>query len=75
MVIKMVTIWRVASQNVFFLRLLLATFAPYFFAFVIGSFHDHGRYICMSVVREKSLEQIHNKNQPFPFTLFMTDIV
>ena len=39
---------------------------------ILGSFHDHGRYICKSVVREKSLEQIHNNNQPFPFTLFMT---
>ena len=40
---------------------------------VSGSFYDHGRYICMSVVREKSLEQIHNNEQPFPFTFFMTD--
>ena len=37
-----------------------------------GSFHDHGRYIGMSVAREKSLEQIHNNKQPLPFTLFMT---
>ena len=32
-----------------------------------------GRYICMSVVRQKSLEQIHNNKQLFPFTLFMAD--
>ena len=38
-----------------------------------GLFHDHGRYICMSVVRQKSLEQIHNNKQLFPFTLFMAD--
>ena len=28
-------------------------------------------WVCMA--REKSLEQIHNNKQPFPFTLFMTD--
>ena len=38
-----------------------------------GSFHDQGRYICTSVVREKSLEQTQNKKQSFPYTLIMTD--
>lgn len=32
---------------------------------------QYGRYICMRLVREKSIEQIQNNKQPFSFTVLV----
>ena len=41
----------------------------YVFRILLG----HSKIMDVSVVREKTLEQVQNNKQPFPSTLFMTD--